>query len=221
MTGLADIQMGIGAASWGRSLLWHYGRTHTEHDIRAAFDVISASPGVMIDTAELYGLGQSESYIGQFATEQEHHPPVATKCFPYPWRWTGTVLLDAVRSSLRRLNHAQIDLYQMHWPFPPVKIPQWMEAMAQAAEEGLVRAVGVSNYSIQQTQLAFDTLAKYGVQLASNQVKYNLLDRTIERNGLLDLCNRLGVRIIAYSPLQLGLLTGKYTPANPPTGLRG
>lgn len=162
MTGLAKIEMGIGAASWGRSLVWRYGRTHSESDIRAAFDVIAASPNIMIDTAELYGFGQSEAYIGQFALDTGHHPPVATKCFPYPWRWRSTVLIDALRSSLHRLQRPQVDLYQMHWPFPPVGISQWMSDLARAAAEGLTKAVGVSNYSVRQTQKAFDTLAQYG-----------------------------------------------------------
>ncbi|NTV38068.1 MAG: aldo/keto reductase, partial [Anaerolineales bacterium] len=64
-------------------------------------------------------------------------------------------------------------------------------------------------------------LAKYDIPLASNQVEYHLLDRHVEKNGLLDRCKETGVRLIAYSPLAMGLLTGKYTPENPPPGVRG
>ncbi|MEO0565417.1 MAG: aldo/keto reductase, partial [Chloroflexota bacterium] len=116
---------------------------------------------------------------------------------------------------------AQVDLYQIHWPLPPVSIETWMRALVQAAEQGLVRSVGVSNYNTQQTLKAQATLAERGIVLASNQVRYSLLDRHIEHNRLLGLCQEMGVRVIAYSPLEQGVLTGKYTPQAPPSGLRG
>jgi aryl-alcohol dehydrogenase-like predicted oxidoreductase len=71
-----------------------------------------------------------------------------------------------------------------------------------------------------QMQRAYTILSKYNLPLASNQVEYHLLNRTVEKNGLLDRCKELGVRLIAYSPLAKGLLTGKYTPETPPPGLR-
>jgi aryl-alcohol dehydrogenase-like predicted oxidoreductase len=92
--------------------------------------------------------------------------------------------------------------------------------MAEAYQNGLVSAVGVSNYDRSQTQRAFDTLTRLGVNLASNQLEYHLLDRTIEKNGLLAQCKDLGVAVIAYSPLAQGALTGKYTGDNPPQGMR-
>jgi aryl-alcohol dehydrogenase-like predicted oxidoreductase len=81
--------------------------------------------------------------------------------------------------------------------------------------------VGVSNYSVDQMRQARDALARRGVTLASNQVHYSLLHRQPESSGLLDECHRLDVTLIAYSPLGQGRLTGKYTPVNPPPGLRG
>jgi aryl-alcohol dehydrogenase-like predicted oxidoreductase len=96
-----------------------------------------------------------------------------------------------------------------------------MDALADAVEAGLTRAVGVSNYSPDQMRRAHAALAKRGVALASNQVEYSLLHREPERNGLVALCRELGVTLIAYSPLAKGLLTGKYTPDNPPPGARG
>ena len=129
--------------------------------------------------------------------------------------------MRALRHSLDRLGLESVDLYQMHWPFPPVSIDTWMDAMADAVQAGLIRAVGVSNYNAEQTRRAHDALAKRGVPLASNQVDYSLLQRKPETNGLLALCKQLNVTLIAYSPLAQGLLTGKYTPQNPPPGLRG
>jgi aryl-alcohol dehydrogenase-like predicted oxidoreductase len=115
-----------------------------------------------------------------------------------------------------------VDLYQIHWPFPPMPIEQWADALADVFHAGLVRAVGVSNYSAEQTRRAHAVLAKRGVPLASNQAHYNLLHRDPECNSLLQTCRELGITLIAYSPMAMGVLTGKYTPENPPSGiLRG
>jgi aryl-alcohol dehydrogenase-like predicted oxidoreductase len=96
-----------------------------------------------------------------------------------------------------------------------------MDAMAGAVEAGWVRAVGVSNYSSEQTRRAHAALAKRGISLASNQVKYSLLHRAPERSGLVQACRELNVTLIAYSPIAQGVLTGKFTPSHPPPGARG
>jgi aryl-alcohol dehydrogenase-like predicted oxidoreductase len=102
-----------------------------------------------------------------------------------------------------------------------VSIETWAEALAEAVQQGLARAVGVSNFSQDQMRRAYDVLEKRGVALASNQVEYNLLNRNVEHNGLLKACHELGVALIAYSPLAMGQLTGKYTPERPLPGIRG
>jgi aryl-alcohol dehydrogenase-like predicted oxidoreductase len=95
-----------------------------------------------------------------------------------------------------------------------------MELMADAVEEGKVKAVGVSNYSAEQMRTAHAALAKRGIPLASNQVEYSLLHRQPEVNGVLDACRELGVTLIAYQPLASGALTGKYRAGVRPTGFR-
>jgi aryl-alcohol dehydrogenase-like predicted oxidoreductase len=129
-------------------------------------------------------------------------------------------LLKALRGSLDRLGIDQADLYQIHWPFPPVAVETWMDGMADSVQAGLTKAAGVSNYNVEQTRRAHAALASRGVPLASNQVQYSLLCRDPERSGLLRACSELGVTLIAYSPLAMGMLTGKYTPDNPPSGTR-
>jgi aryl-alcohol dehydrogenase-like predicted oxidoreductase len=114
-----------------------------------------------------------------------------------------------------------VDLYQLHWPSPVVSIDTYVEGLALVAQSGLARNVGVSNYNMDQMERAIKVLARHDISLASNQVEYNLLERKIERNGLLESCKKTGVRLIAYSPLAMGLLTGKYTTENPPPGPRG
>ncbi|NPV57976.1 MAG: aldo/keto reductase, partial [Anaerolineae bacterium] len=174
-----------------------------------------------IDTAEVYGQGRSESIVGELIKSTEQRVIVATKFMPYPWRVRKSSLRNALEGSLERLQLDAVDLYQIHWHMPPVAIETWMDAMYEAAQDGLIRAIGVSNYDRNQTETAYTKLTSEGMTLASNQVEYHLLDRKIEKNGLMDLCKERGIAIIAYSPLAQGLLTGKYTPDNPPQGVRG
>ncbi len=215
------IEMGVGAWAWGDRLFWGYGRNYTLGDLRAAFEYSLSAGLQLIDTAETYGQGQSEQIVGQFLKATERPVKVATKFMPFPWRLSRKALVDALRGSLRRLGLTSVDLYQIHWPMPPVNIETWMDAMAEAVQAGLTRSVGVSNYEADQMQRAYAQLLREGIGLASNQMEYSLLNRKVEKNGLLALCAELNVRLIAYSPLLMGVLTGKYTPDNPPPGIRG
>lgn len=208
--------VGVGCWAWGDRLYWDYGQTYDKQDLREAF-LASLSAGLtFFDTAEVYGLGNSERLLGAFIAESGAEVVVASKFFPLPWRLSRPQLLAALRRSLGRLGLAQIQLYQMHWPMPPISVERWMDAMANAVEAGLIKQVGVSNYNPQQTEGAHKALQSRGLHLASNQVRYSLLDRALERSGLLKLCKDLGVTVIAYSPIAQGLLTGKYGPQNPP-----
>ncbi len=218
---LDSIELGVGNWPWVDQYFWANPRGYSDADARAAFETSLASGVTLIDTAELYGLGGAERLLGQFMRESGRQAVVATKFLPMPWRLTKASLRRALEGSLRRLGVDQVELYQMHWPNPPVPIETWMEALADAVEAGLTRQVGISNYSVGQTRRAFVALARRGVRLASNQVAYSLLHHQPERNGLMSACRELGVRLIAYSPLAQGLLTGKYTPDNPPPGIRG
>lgn len=213
--------MGIGTWQWGDRLYWGYGRGYAEDEIEGAFRA-SVDAGVnFFDTAEAYSMGRSEQFLGAFAREETKTIVIATKFFPYPWRLRAGSLRRALLGSLRRLGVERVDLYQIHWPFPPVANETWMEGLADAFDAGLTRAVGVSNYNLEQVHRAVEALATRGLSLASNQVEYSLLHRQPEFNGLLEACNQLGVTVIAYSPLAQGLLTGKYSREHRPTGVRG
>jgi aryl-alcohol dehydrogenase-like predicted oxidoreductase len=221
-TGIQISRLGIGAWAWGDTAFWQYGKGgYTDADIEAAFQASLAHGIDFFDTAEVYGRGRSEQLLGQNTTQAGWPAVIATKFFPFPWRLHKKRLLKALRGSLARLGMESVDLYQIHWPFPPVSIDTWMDALADAVEAGLVRAVGVSNYNVEQTQRAHTALARRGIPLASNQVEYNLWQRKPETSGLLEVCRQLDVTLIAYSPLAQGLLTGKYTPDHPPAGVRG
>jgi aryl-alcohol dehydrogenase-like predicted oxidoreductase len=218
---LFDIEIGLGTWAWGDRIVWNYGRTHTDDDVKNAFDVSLEAGVTFLDSAEIYGQGRSETLIGQFLKTTEKRLLVATKFMPFPWRMRKSALIKALKNSLDRLGLNKVDLYQIHWPFPPFPVEHWVEGLVEAKQLGLTRAVGVSNYNKNQMQRTYTVLSGYDIPLASNQVEYSLLDRKIEKNGMLNRSQELGVRIIAYSPLAKGLLTGKYTPENPPPGVRG
>jgi aryl-alcohol dehydrogenase-like predicted oxidoreductase len=218
---LHAIQMGLGAWSWGDRVVWQYGRGYSDVDVRDAFRASLAEGIRFIDTSEVYGGGRSERLLGQFIHESQEPVLVATKFFPMPWRLRPQSLVSALRASMNRLRLEAVDLYQIHWPSPLWSAERMMEGMVLCAGAGLTRTVGVSNFDQSLMLRAYSTLARHNVPLASNQVHYSLLNRLAEKNGLLARCAELGIRLIAYSPLEMGLLTGKYGPENPPPGNRG
>jgi aryl-alcohol dehydrogenase-like predicted oxidoreductase len=146
---------------------------------------------------------------------------IATKFGPLPWRWDGKSVSEALTESLKRLQLEKIELYQVHWPFTFLLSQETlMNTLADEVQAGRIGAVGVSNYSAEQMQEAHNILSKRGIPLAVNQVRYSLLNRKIETQGIYKTARDLGVTILAYSPLAKGLLTGKYTTDYKPTGAR-
>lgn len=213
--------IGIGTWAWGNGLYWSFGSSKIdEEDLKRAYQFCLKSGILLFDTAEAYNLGRSEKTLGSLRNSFKQPIVIATKLFPYPWRKSRS-FRRALKGSLRRLGVEAIDLYQMHWPLPGVSIEAWMNLMADAVNDGLIKAVGVSNYDREQTKLAYETLDRRGIKLASNQIVFNLTQRQNIDNGLLDLCRSLNVKVIAYSPLAQGVLTGKFGADNPPPGIRG
>jgi aryl-alcohol dehydrogenase-like predicted oxidoreductase len=215
------IPYGIGTWAWGNALYWSLGSSKIDQeDLYQAFQYCIDSGITLFDTAEVYSSGRSEKLLGRFIYESGQQINIATKFFPYPWRRSKS-FRRALKKSLSRLGVESVALYQMHWPRPGVPIETWMNLMADAVEDGLIKAVGVSNYNIEQTQRAYDALDRRGVKLASNQIIYNLIQRGNEFNGLIELCRSLEVKVISYSPLAQGILTGKFGPNNRPPFIRG
>lgn len=143
---------------------------------------------------------------------------IATKFAALPWRSKPTDVLDAARRSTDRLGR-KIDLYQIHFPGAFFNEEYW-DGLAMAVDEGLVSAAGVSNYGKDALRACHAKLAERGVKLVSNQIQLSLLYPFALENGLKACCDDLGVKVLAYSPLCLGLLTGKYTPDKLPSGPR-
>jgi aryl-alcohol dehydrogenase-like predicted oxidoreductase len=202
--------LGVGTWQWGDRGLWGYGTNYGRDEVTGAYRASRDAGLTFFDTAEIYGNGASETNLGLLAAQDPGPVVIATKFAPL--RLTAGTLHGALTASLKRLGRARVDLYQIHWPYGVIRIAPLMEALANEVAAGRVRAVGVSNYSASQMRRAHALLAGRGVALASNQVHYSLLHRNPERNGVLAACRELGVTLIAYSPLEQGLLTGKYHP---------
>ncbi len=217
-------RLGAGSMTWGAATglarLYPaklvYGGAEGLEEEREAVRV-SLSAGVrFFDTAAMYSRGASEIRLGELTRGTD--AVIATK-FPPGLLATAEDLPKELRASLARLGRAQVDLYMHHFPSPRVDTVRLMHLMADAVDAGLIRAVGVSNYSVDQLRQAHAALADRGLPLASNQVEYSLLHRQPERNGVLDACRELGVTLICYQPLAGGALTGKYLDTRP-RGLR-
>ncbi|NMG06017.1 aldo/keto reductase [Brasilonema sp. UFV-L1] len=203
----------IGTWAWGDKLFWNYGNNYGADELQAAFTAALEVGVTFFDSAEVYGLGLSEQFLGQFLKKTDKQVEIATKYGPFPWRFINQSVADALTDSLKRLQRERVTLYQVHWPFTFFMSQETlMNALADEVKRGRIEAVGVSNYSEQQMREAHQILAARGVPLAVNQVRYSLLTRQIETNGILKTARELGVTILAYSPLAQGLLTGKYTP---------
>jgi len=202
----------VGLGTWAMGGPWEYGWGPQDDDEAVGAVLEALDRGInWIDTAPAYGLGHSEELIGRALRQTKHKPYIATKCgILWNERKEKVVHLkrDSIRrechDSLRRLGVERIDLYQMHWPDPEPDIEEAWEEMARLAKEGKVRYIGVSNYSVAQ----MERIAPIH-PIASLQPPYSMLRREAERE-LLAYCARHKLGVIAYSPMQRGLLTGKF-----------
>jgi aryl-alcohol dehydrogenase-like predicted oxidoreductase len=219
--------LGVGTWAWGDAKTWGYGTYDTAMSGDTITEAWSASidaGATFFDTAEVYGDGESERIIGGLlAADPERAAKVqlATKFMPAPWKLNvRSALLASLRASLERLGVERVELYQIHGPVSLRGHGALAEALAAAHQEGLVRAVGVSNYSVSETKKFDAELRKRGLRLASNQIEFSLLRTAPEKSGLLATCRDLGVVPLAYSPIGQGRLTGKYSASNPPPKTR-
>lgn len=206
---------------------WMWGGTDQKESVKAIKSSIDLGV-TTIDTAPVYGFGLSEEIVAEAIAGKRDKVQILTK---YGLRWDTTRglfffdsqdadggfvkinkyagrqgIIEECEKSLKRLKTDYIDLYQIHWPDPTTPIDETMEAVSTLLKDGKIRASGVSNYNVDQMRQA-----QLIIPQASNQVPYSMVNRGIE-NDVVPYCldNRIG--ILAYSPLQRGLLTGKITP---------
>lgn len=228
---LALPQMGCGTWAWGNRLLWDY-RPEMDQELQAAFDFCVTAGITLFDTGDSYGTGRlsgrSESLLGQFSQAYRGRNRdkiiLATKLAPYPWRLTAGSMKRAYRASSGRLQRP-VDLVQMHWStanYAPWQEKNLLRGLAELAQAGKVRGVGVSNYGGDRLRKIHQWFTDWGVPIKTLQVQYSLLSQDpVTKYEVKAVCDELGIQLIAYSPLALGLLTGKYSLDKPlPKGLR-
>lgn len=224
--------MGCGTWAWGNRLLWGYDES-MDAGLQEVFNLCVANGVTLFDTGDSYGTGklngQSEKLLGRFAKEyvgfNSDRICLATKLAAYPWRLTRGSMVSACQSSAKRLGR-NVDLAQMHWStanYFPWQEVALLEGLADLYETGLVKGVGLSNYGSKRLQWVAQKFRDRGVPIATLQVQYSLLSTyPVTELGLKEVCGELGIQLIAYSPLALGILTGKYSETGKlPKGIRG
>jgi len=203
----------VGLGTWAMGGPWQFGWGPQDDNIAVETILKALELGInWIDTAAIYGLGHSEELIGKALKQTSDKAFIATKC-GLLWNKknekVNCLKADSIRSechaSLKCMNIDVIDLYQIHWPDPDEDIEQACEELAKLRQDGKVRYIGVSNFNIEQIKRA-----RKITPVASLQPPYSMLRRGIE-NQLLAYCAENDIGIIAYSPMQRGLLTGKFT----------
>ena len=202
----------VGIGTWAMGGPWQFGWGPQDDNDAVAAIIRGLEEGInWIDTAPIYGLGHSEELIAKALKQTKIKPIIATKC-GLIWDKKGTRIphlkKESIRKecedSLRRLNIEVIDLYQMHWPEPDSDIEEAWTEMVRLQESGKVKYLGVSNFTIEQIK----RVQKIST-VASVQPPYSMIHREIE-DELLGFCGKNNIGVIVYSPIQRGLLTGKF-----------
>ncbi|MGA7174068.1 MAG: aldo/keto reductase [Candidatus Dormiibacterota bacterium] len=206
--------VGLGCWQFGEKL-WGYGSEYSQAESLAVIQRALELGVTVFDTAELYGSGRSEMLVGTALSSWEGDRFLATKFLPI--MPLPRVMLAHCAKSLDRLQVPLVDLYQIHWPNPAVPLITQMNGMRKILSLGMSRYAGVSNFSLHRWIAAERHL---GQPVISNQVKYNLLQRRPEENGLLEYAQKRHRVILAYSPLAQGVLSGRYRAGHAPRDLR-
>ena len=211
--GNSDLQLtAIGFGAWaigGGDWQYAWGPQEDRKSIEAIHRALDAGIN-WIDTAAVYGLGHSEEIVGTALKSVSTKPYLFTKC-AMTWGEDRKIvqtlkkIREEVESSLRRLKVDIIDLYQIHWPVPEDEIEEGWTTMAELQREGKVRFIGVSNFSVAQMERALKI-----APITSLQPPYSMINRSIEAE-ILPFCEKHGIGVINYSPMQSGLLTGAMT----------
>jgi pyridoxine 4-dehydrogenase len=227
--------IGVGTISWSSKSL----TTLENLELQSLVSQACNENAAFFDTAERYGShiktalglgwGETELMLTKLLKEgvrsqkstDKMRPIIATKFTPSPWRNSVESVVEACEQSRKRLGVEQIDLYQLHMPdiVQPLKRfgigsnkdEIYWEGLAECYKRGLVKNVGVCNYGPTLLSRCQKALAKHSVPLASNQIAYSLIGRHNGSQETVDKCNELGIKVLAYYPFAMGLLTGKYS----------
>ncbi|NEP76892.1 MAG: aldo/keto reductase [Okeania sp. SIO3B3] len=225
-------KMGCGTWAWGNRLLWGYDES-MDNELQNVFNLCVANGVTLFDTGDSYGTGKlngrSEMLLGQFSQAytgaNQDNICIATKLAAYPWRWGRQAIISAGEASAQRLGK-NIDLVQMHWStanYLPWQEWGLLDGLADLYEQGKVKGVGLSNYGPKRLMKVYEKFRDRHIPITTLQVQYSLLSTyPVTELGVKEICDELGIKLIAYSPLALGILTGKYSEnGSLPQGIRG
>jgi aryl-alcohol dehydrogenase-like predicted oxidoreductase len=212
--GNTDLELTVvGLGTWAMGGPWQFGWGPQDENEAIAAILKAIDLGInWIDTAAIYGCGHSEELLGIALKKTKIRPIIATKC-SLLWNEKkekiGCLKAESIRKecedSLKRLGIETIDLYQMHWPDPEIDLEEGWGEMARLQKQGKVRYIGVSNFNAKQ----LDRIRKIA-PVASLQPPYSMIRRGIEKD-LLGYCAKNNIGVVTYSPMQRGLLTGKFS----------
>jgi aryl-alcohol dehydrogenase-like predicted oxidoreductase len=212
--GNTDLELTVvGLGTWAMGGPWQFGWGPQDEGEAIAAILKAIDLGInWIDTAAIYGCGHSEELLGIALKKTKIRPIIATKC-SLLWNEkrekVNCLKAESIRKecedSLKRLGIETIDLYQMHWPDPEIDLEEGWGEMARLQKQGKVRYIGVSNFNAKQ----LDRIRKIA-PVASLQPPYSMIRRDIEKD-LLGYCAKNNIGVVTYSPMQRGLLTGKFS----------
>lgn len=211
----------IGAWPWGDTATWHYSPEELPA-IKDSWNICLKKGINFIDTAQVYGSGESERICGEIVEGLQREDFVMqTKWWVLPADPKNLIEprdapLSKLKESLERMKLQYIDVYVVHGHIHPQSIAIVAKSLADCVDQGLTKTVGVANYSAEDMLKMKEELARYGVPLAVNQCEYSLLRRKAEVDGLLQTCKQNDIVFQSYSSLAQGRLSGKYHSGNEP-----
>ncbi|MBQ6520809.1 MAG: aldo/keto reductase [Anaerolineaceae bacterium] len=216
----SEIKIGAGTWAWGDRLVWGYGQEYRKDDLLSAFRRYINDGVLFFSTSPTFGDGESERILGEFNAKTPRDLLIASKYVPRLWHLRRSDFMESLKQSMLRLGVSKLDIYEIAPPTGAMTVSRLAECAAEALELGLIEQVGLSGFDAHQIDTFNEAISRFGYSISCLETPYNLLDRSIEKNGVLDLCHSLNIAVLAQQPLAMGLLTGKYDGEAPAAGSR-
>ena len=204
-------KIAMGAWAWGND--GTFGDHYTAEDLKDVYEAAMNKGLNLWDTAVAYGMGTSESILGELAKDTDKKDIIlSTKFTPQIEDGTPEAMEHMLEGSMERLHADVIDVYWIH---NPMDVEKYTPMLVPLARKGLIKQLGVSNHSLQELKRAEEILGESGLKISAVQNHFSLLNRSSEDSGILDYCKQQGMQFYAYMVLEQGALSGKYSIANP------
>lgn len=206
----------LGAWSWASGAVGGdqvFGNHLAQTDLRPVFDMAVSKGLTLWDTAYVYGMGTSETILGNFVKNENRADMIlSTKFTPQIADDSDNAMQNMIDGSKKRLHTDFIDIYWIHNPFD---VEKWTPELIPLAKSGQIKQIGVSNHNLAEIKRANGILSAAGLKLSAVQNHYSLLHRSSEQAGILEYCNENGITFFSYMVLEQGALTGNYNTSHP------